>query len=293
MFTLTQAINYVRSLADNNTGVNFDGYFGWQCWDIVAKIIYEATGKVLNGNAIDLLDVAQANGIEVIYEGPGVIAQAGDIFVMSVPGSPYGHTGIVIEDSDGYTLNTIEQNVDGNSDYLEVGGPARYRTRPYTNMVGYIRPNYSADSDTTQNSTGWKKDETGWWYQSEDGSYPKDTWKQINGIYFRFNSNGYILENTWYKNADGYWYWLKKGGFMATGWQFINDKWYFFENTGEMKTGWIKYFDKWYYCNVNNGDMISRECRNINGTWYYFDTNGAMLEKANIVVDESGSIHFE
>lgn len=293
MFTLTQAINYVRNLADNNTGVNFDGYFGWQCWDIVAKIIYEATGKVLNGNAIDLLDVAQANGIEVIYEGPGVIAQAGDIFVMSVPGSPYGHTGVIIEDSDGYTLNTIEQNVDGNSDYLEVGGPARYRTRPYTNMVGYIRPNYSTDSDIAQNSTGWKKDETGWWYQYEDGSYPKDTWKQINGSYFRFNSNGYILENTWYKSSDGYWYWLKKGGFMSTGWQFINDKWYFFENTGEMKTGWIKYFDKWYYCNENNGDMISRECRNINGTWYYFNENGEMLEQANIVVDESGSIHFE
>ena len=111
--------------------------------------------------------------------------------------------------------------------------------------------------------------------------------------YFRFNSNGYILENTWYKNADGYWYWLKKGGFMSTGWQFINDKWYFFENTGEMKTGWIKYFDKWYYCNENNGDMISRECRNINGTWYYFNENGEMLEQANILVDESGSIHFE
>lgn len=37
-----------------------------------------------------------------------MIAQAGDIFMMSVPGSPYEHTGVIIEDSDGYTLNTIE-----------------------------------------------------------------------------------------------------------------------------------------------------------------------------------------
>ena len=58
MFTLKQAVNYARNLADNSAGVNFDGYFGWQCWDLVAKIIYEATGKVLNGNAINLLDVA-------------------------------------------------------------------------------------------------------------------------------------------------------------------------------------------------------------------------------------------
>ncbi|WP_455224411.1 hypothetical protein [Granulicatella sp.] len=100
-----------------------------------------------------------------------MIAQAGDIFVKSVPGSPYGHTGVIIEDSDGYTLNTIEQNVDGNSDYLEVGGLARYRTRPYTNMVGYIRLYYSAESDTAQISTGWKKDATGWQFINDKWYY--------------------------------------------------------------------------------------------------------------------------
>ena len=67
---------------------------------------------------------------------------------------PYGHTGVVIEDSDGYTLKTIEQNVDGNSDYLEVGGPARYRTRSYTNMVGFIRPDYATDSEKRPTSQG-------------------------------------------------------------------------------------------------------------------------------------------
>ena len=147
MFTLRQAINFSRNLADNNIGVNFDGWYGWQCWDLVAKVIYEATGIVVNGNAIDLLDSAKAQGIEVVYEAPGVVAKAGDIFVMSVPGSPYGHTGLVIEDSDGITLKTIEQNVDGNWDYLEVGGPARYRTRSYTGMVGYIRPNYAKENE--------------------------------------------------------------------------------------------------------------------------------------------------
>ena len=84
MFILKQAVNYARNLADNSAGVNFDDYFGWQCWDLVAKIIYEAAGKVLNGNAINLLEIAQANEIEVIDEGHGVIAKAGDIFVMSV-----------------------------------------------------------------------------------------------------------------------------------------------------------------------------------------------------------------
>lgn len=293
MFTLRQAIDYVRNLADNNIGVNFDGWYGWQCWDLVAKVMYEATGKVVNGNAINLPESAEAQGLNVIQEGPGVIAKAGDIFVMDVPGSPYGHTGVVIEDSDGYTLKTIEQNVDGNWDYLENGGPARYRTRSYTNMVAFIRPDYVTDSENVQRPSGWIEDEKGWWYRNDDGSYPKSKWEKINGSYFRLDDNGYALENTWYQDAEGFWYWLKPGGFMAVGWQSIDGKWYFFNNVGEMVTGWIQYFDKWYYCTNENGDMVSKEVRKIGDAYYYFNENGEMLEKASVRVDESGAIHFE
>ena len=197
----------------------------------------------------------------VIYEGDGVIAKAGDIFVMNVPGSPYGHTGLVIEDSDGYTLKTIEQNIDGNWDFLEVGGPARYNSRSYAGMVGYIRFPYG--EETPQVKEGWVKDDAGCWYRNQDGSYPKKQWKKIDDNWFRFDSNGYILENTWFKDDEGYRYWLKPGGYMAIGWQFINGKWYFFNGVGEMKTGWIRYFDKWYYCTNENGDMVSKEVRKI------------------------------
>lgn len=293
MFTLTQAINYVRNLADNNIGVNFDGWYGWQCWDLVAKVMYEATGKVVNGNAIDLLDSAAAQGLNVIQEGPGVIAKAGDIFVMEVPGSPYGHTGVVIEDSDGNTLKTIEQNVDGNWDYLEVGGPARYRTRSYTGMVGYIRPNYAKENESVQQTSGWIKDDTGWWYRNQDGSYPQSDWKKINGSWFMFNSDGYILENKWYQDEQGRYFWLKDGGYMAVGWEKIGDFWYYFENNGEMRIGWIPYFDKWYYCIPENGAMVSREVRKIGDKFYYFNANGEMLERATVYVDENGAIHFE
>lgn len=294
MFTLRQAIDYVRNLADNNIGEDFDLWYGWQCWDLVAKVMYEATGKVVNGNAIDLLDSAKAQGLDVIYEGQGVIAKAGDIFVMSVPGSPYGHTGVVIEDSDGYTLKTIEQNVDGNADYLEVGGPARYRTRSYAGMVGYIRPNYATDSKTVQQTRGWIEDEKGWWYRNVDGSYPQSDWKKINGSWFRFDSDGYALEKSWYQDEKGRYFWLKDGGYMAVGWEKVGDFWYFFENNGEMRTGWIPYFDKWYYCDVEKGGaMISKEVRKIGDKFYYFNGNGEMLERAAVYVDENGSIHFE
>lgn len=227
----------------------------------------------------------------VIYEGDGVIAKAGDIFVMNVPGSPYGHTGLVIEDSDGYTLKTIEQNIDGNWDFLEVGGPARYNTRSYAGMVGYIRFPYG--EETPQVKEGWVKDDAGWWYRNQDGSYPKNKWKMIDDNWFRFYANGYILENTGFKDDEGFWYWLKPGGYMAIGWNKIDGKWYFFNEVGEMKTGWIRYFDKWYYCTNENGDMVSKEVRKIGDAYYYFNSDGEMLEKASVRVDESGAIHFE
>ena len=91
--------------------------------------------------------------------------------------------------------------------------------------------------ETPQVEEGWVKDDAGWWYRNQDGSYPKKQWKKIDDNWFRFDSNGYILENTWFKDDEGYWYWLKPGGYMAIGWQFINGKWYFFNGVGEMKTG--------------------------------------------------------
>lgn len=293
MATVREVLDFIVYLAKIGSGVDNDQMYGFQCADIPAYISYHYFGKWLWGNAIDLLDSAKAQGFEVIYEGDGVIAKAGDIFVMSVPGSPYGHTGIVIEDSDGYTLKTIEQNIDGNWDFLEVGGPARFNTRSYAGMVGYIRFPYGSDTSTPVQREGWIQDSVGWYFKNQDGTYPFNAWKNIDGNWFRFNNDGYALENTWFKDDEGFWYWLKPGGYMAIGWHKIGGKWYFFNDVGEMKTGWIRYFDKWYYCNESNGDMVSKEVRKIGDAYYYFNENGEMLEKASVRVDESGAIHFE
>ena len=96
------------------------------------------------GNAIDLLNSAAEAGYEVEYNdvgNPDSRPRRMAVFVMDTTylyGHPYGHTGIVIEDSDGYTMRTIEQNIDGNADSLYVGGPARYNTRNFDGVVGWF-----------------------------------------------------------------------------------------------------------------------------------------------------------
>lgn len=82
----------------------------------------------------------------------------------------------------------------------------------------------------------WMQDDKGWWYKSNDGSYPKSRWMEIA--------------------YDGQtdWYYFDEQGYMLTGWRNINDKWYYlFEKTGgkavkgAMAKGWIQIDGKWYY----------------------------------------------
>ena len=147
------------------------------------------------------------------------------------------------------------------------------------------------DNDTPQ-ETGWVKSIDGWQYRDENGLVKND-WKQVEDKWYHFDSSGYIICNDWFKSeTNNKWYWLHGDGVMATGWQLINDKWYFFDEDGEMVEGWLQYKDKVYYLKASDGDMVSRECRQIDGEWYYFKENGERLEKANITVDENGTIHF-
>lgn len=296
MATVREVLDFIVSLAKMGQGVDADGVYGTQCVDLPNYISYHYFGKWLWGNAIDLLDSAEAQGFDVLYVSNGAIAKKGDIFVkhyVAGDGVDYGHTGLVIEDSDGDTLKTIEQNIDGNWDYLEVGGPARFNERSYDGIVGFIRFPYESNTSTPVQREGWIQDSVGWYFKNQDGTYPFNAWKKIDGNWFRFNNDGYALENQWYKDEQGLWYWLKQGGYMAIGWQLINGKWYYFNNDGEMKTGWVQYFDKWYYCTESNGDMVSKEVRKIGDKFYYFKENGEMLERAAVYVDENGAIHFE
>lgn len=49
----------------------------------------------------------------------------------------------------------------------------------------------------------WKQEPDGrWWYQNDDGSYPVNQWKEINGKQYYFGSDGYMLANT--TTPDGY-----------------------------------------------------------------------------------------
>lgn len=164
---------------------------------------------------------------------------------------------------------------------------------PYLASWGIGREQFKHDIENgIEQEIGWVQSANGWQYRDDTGLVKND-WKQVEDKWYRFDADGYTIANDWFKNpANDKWYWLHGDGAMATGWQLINNKWYYFNQDGEMVEGWLQYKDKIYYLKANDGEMVSRECRQIDGAWYYFDDDGERLEKANIVVDENGKIHF-
>lgn len=82
---------------------------------------------------------------------------------------------------------------------------------------------------------GWVKDEKGWWYRREDGSYPKDQWEKIDDKWYWFDGAGYAVKDAW-KKTGGKWYYLGPDYSMVTGLWTIKEKVYYFYENGVMAT---------------------------------------------------------
>lgn len=68
------------------------------------------------------------------------------------------------------------------------------------------------NSDMTS-AAGWKQDDSGWWYENDDGSFTKSDWKQIDGKWYAFDDHGYIRTG-WFQDGES-WFYLNKDGSMA------------------------------------------------------------------------------
>jgi len=93
------------------------------------------------------------------------------------------------------------------------------KAEAFTNEMNGTEPDKKDDSNGENKAAGehgWKKNDTGWWYENDDGSYAKDEWKQINDKWYRFNEQGY-MQTGWVQGQDGKWYYLGADGAMVTG----------------------------------------------------------------------------
>lgn len=85
----------------------------------------------------------------------------------------------------------------------------------YTDTITFLGGEGITNGPTSHSeifNTGWVQDNSGWWYQRTDGSYPVSQWELIDSLWYHFNDFGY----------------------MQTGWIQDNGNWYYLDETGKM-----------------------------------------------------------
>lgn len=118
---------------------------------------------------------------------------------------------------------------------------------------------------------GWQKDNRGWWYLYDNGSYPVDTWRTIGGRDYCFDASGYLVKG-WAQY--GYqWRYFRDDGTVAIGWQMDNGKWYYFDDNANMQTGLLEIKNKTYYLNEDGSMAVGQ--KEINGQIWFFESDGS------------------
>lgn len=208
----SQMVNLVTSLQGQR--VDFDGAWGSQCQDIIEYALNQLGYSRQGGNAIDQLNIAAAKGWPVQYDAVGVNPKAGDIVVWASDYHEFGHVGICVVDSDGYTITSIEQNVDGNADSLTNGGPTRLVTRGFhqdgLHVIGWFAPPYEEESTPTQPAPqapadGYQYDEDATMRVTVDKLNVRATPSLSGEIVAYYKAGNEFHYDSVYK-GDGYWW---------------------------------------------------------------------------------------
>lgn len=55
-------------------------------------------------------------------------------------------------------------------------------------------------------TVGWHKDDKGWWYADTTTTYYKSRWAEIDGSWYYFKEDGYIMANEWKMDSTGTYY---------------------------------------------------------------------------------------
>ncbi|VED60498.1 SH3 domain-containing protein [Staphylococcus simulans] len=148
--TKNEAIAYINEL--KGKGWDFDGVYGWQCFDLANMYWYKLFGHGLKGiGAADIPNANNFDGEAVIYPNtPSFKAEPGDVVIFNRSyGGGYGHVAIVTNgniDGNYNTFQSLDQNWWG-------GGMAKTEVAQLINHnydfpMWFIRPNFKTATAT-------------------------------------------------------------------------------------------------------------------------------------------------
>jgi len=118
----------------NGQGVDFDGFYGDQCVDLVQYYNRDVVGgPVLTGNAADIWTTYPPAYYSRVANTPTGVPQLGDIVIWdgSLNGGP-GHIA-VFEQGDANGFTSFDQN-------WPVGSLCHFQSHDYTKVLGWLHP---------------------------------------------------------------------------------------------------------------------------------------------------------
>ena len=157
--------------------------------------------------------------------------------------------------------------------------------KPYTFIliIFIILSSISITTIESYASSGsWKCDSKGWWYEYSDGSYPKNTWLEIDGSWYYFTSSGYMdyseYRDGYWLGADGSWNTAYYGG----TWKCNEIGWWYSDASGWYPSDQYLWIDGKMYYFFPGGYMAE----NLYKDGYHFGKNGAMIPNSTSNYDD-------
>lgn len=168
--THKEATAYIKTLVGKK--IDFDGHYGYQCFDLVNIYWNKLFGGSLKGeHAYQIPDWNDFTGKATVYANTkDFVASEGDIAVLNSSfGGGSGHTMIVLNgnyDGNVMKFQSLDQNWRGGgwTEGPEKGGtgwePATKVVHDYVFPMWFIRPHYKTEADKPKQSVTKTKKET-------------------------------------------------------------------------------------------------------------------------------------
>ncbi|EAF9399123.1 glucosaminidase domain-containing protein [Staphylococcus epidermidis] len=153
--TASQVVDWAKWMAKNHKGVDIDGRYGFQCWDLPNYIFQRYWHFRTWGNANAMANRSQyPNRSWKIYRNTSsFIPKPGDIAVWTYGWA--GHTAIVVGPSDKSHFKCVDQNWVGSNQWS--GSRAAFVNHNYNGNGGniyFVRPPYKAEKNPPKPSGG-------------------------------------------------------------------------------------------------------------------------------------------
>lgn len=122
-------------------GIDFDGYYGFQCMDLAEQYNKEVIGaNKIGGNAKDAVTNYDKTKYTYIVNTPTGVPTQGDIMVWgAMPGNSYGHIAI-FDHGDINSFTSLDQN-------WPVGSITHLQSHNYNYLLGWLHPKSQSIGD--------------------------------------------------------------------------------------------------------------------------------------------------